>query len=55
MTFPLGRAVGCGVLALVWAAVFPLLVHFAARSGAFPGRYRWQQTARGSAAGPGGR
>ena len=47
VTFPLGRAVGSGVLALVWAAVFPLLVHFAARSGAFPGRYRWQQTATG--------
>jgi len=47
VAFPSGRAVGCGVLALVWAAAFPLLVHFAARSGAFPGRYRWQQTATG--------
>jgi len=55
VTFPSGRAVGYGVLALVWAAVFPLLMHFAARSGAFPGRYRWQQTARGPASGPGGR
>ena len=55
VTFPSGRAVGYGVLALVWAAAFPLLMHFAARSGAFPGRYRWQQTARGHAAGPGGR
>ena len=55
VTFPSGRAVGYGVLALVWAAAFPLLMHFAARSGAFPGRYRWQQTARGHAAGLGGR
>ena len=55
VTFPLGRAVGYGVLALVWACAFPLLMHFAVRSGAFPGRYRWQQTARGSASGPGGR
>lgn len=55
VTFPSGRAVGCGLLALVWAAAFPLLVHFATRSGAFPGRYRWQQTARGPAAGPDGR
>ena len=54
VTFPSGRAVGYGVLALVWAAAFPLLMHFAARSGAFPGRYRWQQTARGPASGPGG-
>ena len=55
MTFPSGRAAGYGVLALVWAAAFPLLMHFATRSGAFPGRYRWQHTARGPDAGPGGR
>jgi len=55
VTFPSGRAAGCGVLALVWAAAFPLLMHFATRPGAFPGRYRWQQTARGLASGPGGR
>jgi hypothetical protein len=52
VTFPLGRAVGCGVLALVWAAVFPLLMHLAARSGAFRGRYRWLPTTMGPAAGP---
>jgi len=55
VTFPQGRAVGCAVLAVVWGVAFPVLMHFAARSGAFPGRYRWQQTARGPAAGPGGR
>jgi hypothetical protein len=41
VAFPLGRAVGCGVLAVVWAVAFPLLLRLAARSGAFPGRYRW--------------
>lgn len=40
VTFPSGRVLGCGVLALVWAAAFPLLLHFAARSGILPGRYR---------------
>jgi hypothetical protein len=41
VSFPLGRAIGCGVLAVVWAAVCPLLMSVAARSRAFPGRYRW--------------
>ena len=55
VTFPSGQAgrlrgAGAGLGRRV-----PLLMHFSARSGAFPGRYRWQQTARGPAAGPGGR
>jgi hypothetical protein len=50
VTFPMGRAVGSGVLALMWAAAFPALMYVAAHSGASPGRYRWQQTAKGPAA-----
>ena len=55
VAFPAGRVAGCLVLALVWGVAFPLMMRFAERSGAFPGRYRWQRTARGPASGPGGR
>ena len=55
VTFPQGRAVGCAVLAVVWGVAFPLLMRVSERSGAFPGRYRWQRTARGPAPGLDGR
>jgi len=51
VTFPQGRTVGCAVLALVWGVAFPLLMRVSERSGTFPGRYRWQRTARGPAPG----
>jgi hypothetical protein len=54
-TFPQGRTVGCAVLAVVWGVAFPLLMRLSERSGAFPGRYRWQRTARGPAPGLDGR
>jgi hypothetical protein len=55
VAFPAGRAAGLAVLALVWAIVFPLLMAFARRSGAFPGRYRCQRAAQVPAVVPGGR
>jgi hypothetical protein len=55
VTFPQGRAVGCAALAVVWGVAFPVLMRVSERSGAFPGRYRWQRTARGPAPGPDGR
>ena len=53
--FPQGRTVGCAVLAVVWGVAFPSLMRLSERSGAFPGRYRWQRTARGPAPGFDGR
>jgi hypothetical protein len=55
VTFPEGRTVGCAVLALVWGIALPVLMRFSERSGAFPGRCRWQRTTTGPVSGVDGR